>query len=64
MFVSCILPWVNKEIWHPYEYDKNVDNKTSTKIKFVNHLDRQLSKVVIVINLTLGYIDRNECLAR
>ena len=43
-----------------YEYDKNVDKKSNTKIKFVDHLDRQTNKVVVVLELTLNYIERNE----
>ena len=42
-----------------YEYDKNVDKKNNTKIKFVNHLGRQMHKVETVIYTILSDIDNN-----
>ena len=43
-----------------YENDKNVDKKNNTKIKFVNHLERQMHKVETVIYTILTHIDNNE----
>ena len=42
------------------EYDKNVDEKNNTKRKFVNHLERQLSKVESAFFAILRHIDNNE----
>ena len=42
------------------DYDKNVDEENNTKRKFVNHLERQLSKVESVIYTILTYIDTRE----
>ena len=35
------------------EYDKNVDKKNNTKIRFVNHFERQMNKVETEIYTTL-----------
>ena len=43
-----------------YEYDKTVDKKNNTKIKFVNHLGREMNKVESVIYIILTHIDNNE----
>ena len=43
-----------------YEYDKTVDKKNNTKIKFVNHLGREMYKVESVIYIILTHIDNNE----
>ena len=42
------------------DYDKNVDEKNNAKRKFVNHLERQLSKVESVIYTILTHINHNE----
>ena len=39
-----------------YEYDKNVDKKNNTKIKFVNHLGREMNKIESVIYIIMQYI--------
>ena len=46
-----------------YEYDKNVDKKNNTKIKFVNHLGREMNKVESVIYIIMQYI-YNEALGK
>ena len=47
-----------------YEYDKTVDKKNNTKIKFVNHLGREMNKVESVIYIILTHIDNNEKIAK
>ena len=47
-----------------YEYDKNVDKKNNTKIKFVNHLGREMNKVESVIHWIMQYIYNNEALGK
>ena len=46
-----------------YEYDKNVDKKNNTKIKFVNHLGREMNKIESVIYIIMQYI-YNEALGK
>ena len=47
-----------------YEYDKNVDKKNNAKIKFVNHLGREMNKVESVIHWIMQYIYNNEALGK
>ena len=47
-----------------YEYDKTVDKQNNTKIKFVNHLGREMNKVETVIFWIMNYIYNNEALGK
>ena len=47
-----------------YEYDKTVDTKNNTKIKFVNHLGREMNKVETVIYWIMNYIYNHERLGK
>ena len=47
-----------------YEYDKTVDKKNNTKIKFVNHLGREMNKVESVIYIILTHINNNERISK
>ena len=42
------------------DYEEKVDEKNDTRRKFLNHLERQLSKVESVIYTILSHIDNNE----